>query len=363
MISDRLSNLHLLPPPKSGIWAANQLFSATRSITRRDQTTVPIEAPLFWYDPPWIRLPTDLAGRLAYAVADLDVIVSALHRDVSEESKTCELFLPIENDDNNGAPQFLPRMTPYRAERYGFSTTDFDQASIVDVRLSSSPDISGRIAYSPEQMERWERTPEDSPIGGGGYVAASSFPADVVSLKQARVKLDQLRILAPTAAVFVSIGPYRLEEEIAAALVSKPDGIIVRIDQGEIEGIQLAALVHRARDLMDQHRSAGIPLWVVPGQISPRDAAKLIALGASAVAIDAWCNPLIDLLQEKVRESRYDRSIHEQVPALAAQYLWDAIDHVIGLVSSVDPQATVAQSLGTYHPRWAKACGGSLLTP
>lgn len=330
---------------------------------RRDQTAVQIEVPLFWYEPPWIRLPTELAGQLASAVANLDVTVSALERDVSDDTNSGSLFLPIESDDEGVAPQFLPRMTPYRAERYGFSPTDFDHTRIIDVRLSSSPDASGRLAYSPEQMERWEQTPTDAPIGGGGYVVASSFPADVVSLKQARIKLDQLRKLAPTAAVFVSIGPYSLEDEIAAALVSNPDGIIVRIDQPEIEGIQLAALVHRARELMNQRLSADTPLWIVPGEISPRDAAKLIALGASAVAIDAWCNPLIDLLQDTIRESRYDHSVFQQIPALAAEHLWDDIDRVIGLVSSITPQATPAQTLGTYHPRWAKACGGSLLTP
>ena len=135
------------------------------------------------------------------------------------------------------------------------------------------------------------------------------------------------------------------------------------MDQPEIEGIQLAALVHRARGLMDEHGFAETPLWIVPGEITSRDAAKLIALGASAVAIDAWCNPLVDILQESVPTSRYDRLSLQEIPGIASRHLWDDIDHVVGLVSSISPNETAAQSLGTYHPRWAKVCGATLLTP
>jgi hypothetical protein len=322
-----------------------------------------MELPLFWYEPPWVRLPTELAGPLAAAVANLDVVVSALHRDLSEESETSELFLPIESEQGIRKARFLPRMTPYRAERFGLLPDDFDNTRIIDIRLTPSRDDSGRLAYSPEQMERWERPPEKSSIAGGGYVAAGSFPADVVTLKQARTKLDQLRRLAPSAAAFVSIGPYRLDEQISAALVAIPDGIIIRMDQPEIEGIQLAALVHRARTLIDEHGFAETPLWIVPGEITSRDAAKLIAIGASAVAIDAWCYPLIDILRENVPTSRYDRSALQEIPRIASQQLWDDIDQVVGLVSSITPNTPPAQRLGTYHPRWAQACGVSLLTP
>ena len=136
MISDRLSNLHLLPPPNSGVWGPSQLHSATRLIKRRDERSVQVELPLFWYEPPWVRLPVELAGPLAGAVANLDVVVSALQRDLSEQSGPGELFLPIESEDA-AEPQFLPRMTPYRAERFGFSPNDFDHARIIEMRLSS----------------------------------------------------------------------------------------------------------------------------------------------------------------------------------------------------------------------------------
>lgn len=342
------------------------MCSPVRSIKRADESALRLELPLFWYEPPWIQLPIDVAGRLAASVANLDVVVSALHRDVADDDQPCELFSPVQTSDDHletqKTPSFLPRMTPYRAERYGFSTRDFDETRIIDVRLAASRDTSGRFAYSPQQMQRWERDSNDASIGGGGYVASSSFPSDVVSLSQARVKLDQLRQLAPTAAIFVSIGCYSLEEEINAALVSRPDGMIIRMDQPEIEGIQLAALVRRARMLIDEGGFTDMPLWVVPGEVSSRDVAKLMALGASAVAIDCWCNPLIDFLLESLPTSRYDRSSLNEIPAVASQHLWDDINSVIGFASTISPYTSAAQRLGTYHPRWAKACGVSLLT-
>ncbi|WP_182866727.1 hypothetical protein [Stieleria mannarensis] len=367
MTSDRLDSLHLLPPHATSVWATHPMFPVAKTLTRSDGASVRFELPLFWYDPPWIQLPLEVAGRLAASVANLDVVVSALRRDVTADEDPSELFAPIPVDEsaagNETEPQFLPRMTPYRAERYGFSPVDFDQTRVIDVRLSATRDPSGRLAYSPDQMNRWENAADHSPIGGGGYVATGAFPTDVVSLKQAQTKLDQLRLLAPTAVVFVSIDCYRLEEEIAAALIAQPDGLIVRMNQPEIEGLQLAALVTRARQLMDEHQCGEKPLWVVPGEVSSRDVAKLIALGASAVAIDAWCTPLVQFLLESMPTSRYDRSAFNQIPAVASQYLWDDIDRVIGHLSTIMPQGTTAQRLGTYHSRWAKACGVSLLAP
>ena len=367
MNSDRLTSLHLLPPLSSSVWATSPMYPAAQTISRPDGNSVRLELPLFWYEPPWIQLPRAVAGRLAASVANLDVVVSALRRDLASDEEPSELFAAIPSDESAATDatrrQFLPRMTPYRAERYGFTPADFDETRIIDVRLAATRGVSGRLAYSPDQMSRWEGGAEGSTIGGGGYVATGSFPSDVVSLKQACTKLDQLRLLAPSAAVFVSIDCYRLEEEIAAALISRPDGLIVRMNQPEIEGLQLAALVTKTRRLMEEHEFADKPLWIVPGEVSSRDVAKLIALGASAVAIDAWCMPLVRFLLESMPTSRYDRTAFNQIPAVTSQHLWDDIDRVIGLVSAIMPHGSTPQRLGTYHSRWAKACGASLLVP
>lgn len=364
MHSDRLSHLHLLPPAAQGVWAYNPLHSAAKQIRRTDSLVVPIERPLFWYEPPWITLQPEIADALACAVAQHDVIVSALRSDLTSESEPPFFFQPRdgETDPASDTHRHLPRMTPYRIERYGLSPSDFDHTRVIDVRLSPSRDSSGRFAYTTDQMNRWERPSEDHPIAGGGYVAGGTFPNDIVSLKQARIKLDQLRRLSPRAAIFVSIGPFRLEDELGAALIAAPDGVILRIDQPEFEGIQIAAFVRKAREVMIQKGHADLPLWIVPGDITPADVAKLIALGASAVAIDRWCDRLVDAIHQADPNPRYDRSIFHELPDLAARMLWNDIDTVLGWVSAITPDSTVPQRLGTFHPRWAQACGVSLLS-
>ncbi len=154
-------------------------------------------------------------------------------------------------------------------------------------------DDTGRFAYSASQIERWEATPSDHPVSGGGWVPSATFPPDVISLQQLGGKFEQLRMLSPSAAVFVSIGPWRLEKELPAVVACQPDGVILRLDElqsDQSDGMELAALTRHARRLVDQAGSRQIPLWIVPGPISVLDAVKLIALGASAVAIDQWCD-------------------------------------------------------------------------
>ncbi|KAA5540068.1 hypothetical protein FYK55_22425 [Roseiconus nitratireducens] len=370
-MNHRLAPLQLLPPRAFTSWSPGQLNPVASAIKRPDGAEVPVQMPLFWYQPAWIRLQPALADRLAAAVAGQDVMVSALRRDLQTEDDPIELMRVVEPAGEDDAsetdaqtdvqrPIHLPRMTPYRIERYGLLVEDFDGAQVIDVRLSPSRDGSGRLAYSPDQMSRWERPAENEPVSGGGYVAVSSFPPDVVSLKQLAVKLDQLRMLAPTAAVLVSIGPFHLEEEISSALVSQPDGLIIRFDEARLSGLELAGQVRRVRQLMDEHQAGDLPLWVVPGPISADDVVKLIALGANAVAVDSWCNALVDQVVESMSASAYDRLPVVDIAAMTSAALWYEIDRVVGLLSTL-PAGDVATRLGTFQPDWANACGASLL--
>ncbi|MCD0462522.1 hypothetical protein [Roseiconus lacunae] len=365
MSNDRLAGLHLLPPRCSEVWTSTPLRSARQLIRRSDDTSIAIDLPMFWYDPPWIDLPPMIAGRLAASVANMDVIVSALCRDLSEsDEEVGELFLPIEEDATSAPatqPNFLPRMTPYRVERYGFLSEDFDHSRIIDVRLSPSRDHSGRLAYSPTQMQRWERSDESSPISGGGYVAASTFPADMITVQQAKTKLDQLRRLAPQAAILLSVTPYRLEDELSAALQSNPDGIILCLDRPEFEGLQIAAIVSSTREFLRRKNHAQLPLWVVPGDVSADDVSKLIALGATAVAVDSWCSPLVDAIQEELRHAHSYEPLLREIPSMVSEHLWSDIDRVVGLCSSFESQSPINEKLGTYHAKWAKASGALML--
>ena len=359
-MEDRLSQLCFLPPPVSTAWSGHECDIQPKRIRRRDGEIVPMDLPLFWYNPPWNALSYQQADWLATAVAGFDVMTSALRRDLSEhEASTFHSPVPPpeqegdENEQDKSPPVYLPRIVPYRPERYGLLPEDFDDARLIDVRLTLHRDYSGRYAFSPDQIQRWEATPEDSPHAGGGYVPAGTFPPDVVSLKQLGNKLDQLRKLSPGAAVFVSILPYRLEEELSGVMAAKPDGVILQMDQSRLEPLQLAGLTRTARRLMKAAQSPRPPLWVVPGPITPDDAAKLIALGASAVAIDDWCDPLVDGVLNNGGQGTYSAFGYNDVLRLVHAELSHRIDRVAGLVSSI-ARIPRSERLGTFSATWAK---------
>ncbi len=333
-------------------------------IAREDGTLVTIDLPLFWYDPPWCDVTADTADILATAVAQTGVLVSALRNDLAGADGQSHFHRADPDGDPKSAEHpaqgAAARIVPYRPERYGLNLTDFDGATIIDVRLTVSRDRSGRFAFSPSQIERWEKTPTSEPLAGGGWVAAATFPPDVVSMEHLSSKLSQLRVLSPTAAVLVSINPYRMKLELPSVLDARPDGLILRLDQEHLEGLQLAALTRRARKMMDGAGATSVPLWVVPGDITADDAVKLIALGASAVAVDGWCNPLISEAAERQRATAAQLGYLPANPGdetylrqLAHYQLAGRIDRFRGLGQSL-LQAPPDEQLGSFSAIWAE---------
>ncbi len=362
-MQDRLSQLYFLPPPVTTPWTGVGTLSVATTVNRSEGRALTLPLPLFWYDPRWALLPTELADELAVAVSEHDVLVSALHSDVAGPDIDPALFAdrsPVRQDAGGGRddenvaikprPTFLPRIVPYRPERYGLSPVDFDHATIVDVRLMMTRDVSGRFAYSPEQIARWEATPEDAPLAGGGWVPAATFPPDVESMEHLSSKFDQLRRLAPDAAIFASMGPYRMEDELPGIVGAGPDGLILRLDEVDLEGLQLAALTCRARSLMKQAGGKHLPLWIVPGNITPDDAAKLVALGADGIGIDSWCDSLIEASFGET--DAYGYSKRPNMPAIVAESLPGMIERFTGLYLSLQ-RVPKKERLGSFSATWA----------
>ncbi len=353
-MQDRLAALYLIPPPANTPWAGSPGQTIRSKISRNEDSPVELALPLFWYDPRWSNLTTTQADDLAVAVSGYDILVSALQSDLSGPDTHPKFHSPQDTETEGSPseqhpPAFLPRIVPYRPERYGLSPSDFDAATIIDVRLMMPRDTSGRFAYSPEQIARWESKPEIEEVEGD-WVPAATFPPDVDSFDNLSSKLNQLRQLAPSAAVFTSIGPFRMEKEIPLALGSDPDGLIVRFDEVALEPLQLAALTRRARQLMNTAKAANTPLWIVPGEITADDAVKLVALGADAIGVDAWCNPMLD-------ESQFEQPSHYSsridFDELAEEALFDRIERFSGLYLSLQsvPQG---ERLGSFSSNWAK---------
>ena len=365
-MTDRLDPICFLPPEAGRLWTGPPPEFQCDPITRTDQQQVQVDVPLFWYDPPWYRLPMDVADLIASAVAGLGIPVSALRSDMAAPGFDPMLHSPlaadededIEPDSNDVAPTFLPRMVPYRPARYGLSDRDFDGPCVIDVRISATRDATGRFAFPPEQIQRWESTPDSEPLAGGGWVASATFPPDVKSLSKLEAKLHQLRQLSPTAAVFVSVDPFRIEDELQAVLGNSPDGIIVRLDQLNLDGLQLALLTKQIREWVDR-RQPGLPVWLVPGEVSADDAAKLVALGASAIAIDHWGD---NVLQEVANggattsstTSSFSRAASDQIYDVIDSQIAGSLDRVVGLLHAMKC-CEPGKRLGSLSAKWADA--------
>ncbi len=367
-MNDRFDQLILLPPPAGTPWSGAAGDLAPLEILREDRAPISMGLPVFWYDPKWCGVAAETADFLAVVVGQHGVLVSALRSDLSGPENEPHFHEPqgkAADDDesetaNSDLRQVLPRILPYRPERYGLNVRDFDGATIVDVRLAMTRDASGRFAFSPSQIQRWEATLASEPLSGGGWVPAAPFPPDIASMDQLASKLNQLRSLASQAAVFASMSPYRMKAELPRILKARPDGLILQLNDDSLSGLQVAALTRRARKMMNEAGATSVPLWVVPGEITPDDAVKLIALGASAIAVDSWCDPLITESAQRQHASvarlGYTAASHddlEYLRQLTQYHLLEKIERFRGLYQSIQ-RIPPSDRIGSFSSIWAQ---------
>ncbi len=363
-MNHRLEPLCFLPPPTGALWTGPPPEQSRYEIKRAGGTSIPIDLPLFWNDPYWYRTDAEIADMVATAVAKEGVLVSALKRDLIAPDQPVMLFeSQLESDLPRGsADPFLPRIVPYRPERYGLNVDDFDGARIIDVRLRVCGDWSGRFAYSAGQIERWEGKPDTDPPAGGSWAPAATFPPDVISLEHLASKFSQLRALSPGAAIFPSITPHRIDSEIPKLLAAKPDGIILDLDELPLNGMELAQITRHARRILTASGAVGFPLWIIPGPITADDAVKLVVLGASGIAIDHWCRNLVDEAEEAVRTSPAARLGQDNqreltfplVEEVVRESLSLNLERFIGLLQRMR-SLPASERLGSLDRQWARA--------
>lgn len=371
--SSRLNPLLLVPPRLGTPWTGVADQTPTYRIPRRSGEDVEVDLPLFWCDPPWGQVDYERADIIAWAVSLHGILVSAMQSELARPDRESKFYAGVSiaataDTEEVSAPP-ANRIVPYRPERYGLAATDFDGAKVIDVRLAMSRDASGRYAYSQRQLERWEATPAGRPVAGGGWVPAATFPPDVISLEHLAVKLNQLRWLSAEAAVMVSLTAHHLTADLPAVLAAKPDGIILRLDDNELDGLRMAELVLAARRLVDA-RQDRIAVWVAPGRVSADDAAKLVALGADAVAVDSWCEPIIEMARRQLTAASrmgYAAAItgdEEHLNEASEQVLSPPIERFNGLRWSMRAGGSIAAAgdadpplLGSFDQQWADRLG------
>ncbi|MDG2221708.1 MAG: hypothetical protein P8L85_10020 [Rubripirellula sp.] len=373
-MTDRLDKICFLPPPIDTPWTGPPPDPPGVQFKRRDGCEVQIDLPLFWFEPAWHHVAANVADQIAVAVADQGLLVSALHSDLSGPKQASVFCSPLDDESHQGAgdteirhesSSHPARILPYRAERYGFQPRDLIGPRVIDVRLSIARDPKGHYGYSPRRIERWKATPTDRPLAGGGWVPAASFLPDVPSLEHLGSKLDQLRILSPRSAVFVSFSSHRLRTDLPSILETKPDGLILRLNDIPLTGMQVAEITVLARKMTDELAGDQIPLWVVPGPMSPDDAVKLLALGASAIAVDDWCEEVIESVAQAKPASQMasgyqgyqsSQSAISVLRHVIEEKLTPKVERFEGLCTSLRA-IPCDQRLACLSGRWAKSLG------
>ena len=334
-------------------------------VSRCTGDAVMLPMPLYWDSPPWHHWSVLLAQCMCECVASRGILVSTLQSELgltgdpaSEQSGTED----EKKSENNVVPR--RRMLPYRNERYGLSDADLDLADVVDIQLTPPRDASGRIAYSAEQIGRWESTSEDQPLSGGGWVPAMTLPPDVPANNQLAAKVNQIRTLCPEAAVVISATPEWIDGYLGDLIAAKPDALLIRLGQLRMPGIGLARFLLQ---LERRVQAIGhLPIWLTPprslnaGSVSVSDSIKLIALGASSIAIDSWLDEVVEELDQIVPTSPNDTEQRAKLMITVEEVLQRLLDPQIdlftGLYSSLVHDRP-SELLGTFDPEIADSLG------
>ncbi|MDC0278957.1 hypothetical protein OAL43_02000 [bacterium] len=367
-MQERLQKIRFTTPPTQNFSTGLPARSARRTASTDNKAdSNRIIAPLFVHSLPWHRIEREQANHIAVALGEIGVMVSALRSEIANsdgysafhdaQSEPVNQPATETNQDVSSLPP-LPLIVPYRPERYGLSIKDFASASVIDVRLTMHRDETGRFAYSAEQLARWDLSDSGHLISGGSWVPSSIFPPDVQGSGELKSKFSQLRALAPKASIFVTLDPFHLRDDLPGVLANKPDGLIIRLDTITSEGIELATFVQKTRQMLDKYHGEEISLWIKPGDISPDDAAKLIALGASGIAIDSWLNQAWETIATASMKSGSfsSRATYANNAGMLADAMQDSIDRVFGLLDSLE-KLPEDRRLTSLDQKWCDELG------
>lgn len=361
MSDGSLQSLCLMPPSFDSGRRGVSVAACSYALNRRVGSPIQLSSRLFVDDAPWHWWSPLVARITARVLQQHGVLVSHLASELGP-------LEPNESDDDPTAePKANPgpvnetspgKILPYRNERYGLSADDFDDSVVIDLRLSPMRAASGRFAYGADQIGRWESTPEGQPLAGGGWVAGFSFPPDVEDLRGLAAKIDQLRSLAPNAAVILSVTPEWLRENRPGFLACGADALLVRASQVCMQPLHLAAFVRQIAAMeTDREIWLAPPRWSMDEAASVDDCVKLIALGASAIAIDHWLKDAFEEIREIPQPSVYAGDPRSQIETAVAAILDEHLAPSVERFNALLTTLVDGNSLGTFSGTVAKSLG------
>lgn len=303
--------------------------------------------PILAYDLPWSEVVSERAAMVADALDELGIAVAALR---------CELGNHSTEPAAGASPQssaytLSNRFCPYRPERYGLRVEDLTTAKIIDVRLVAGRDSEGRFDYSPAQMRRWDLRAGRRPDTADAFDApmpAMLWPPDVRALDRLPDKIAELRQLAPTAAISISLGTDALESGLPRVLQSGAEILAIRADDWpQADTAQLAARIAHTRQWLDANEGKKVRMIVVPPpSAGAMDCVKVLALGADMVAVDGWCDAIMQQHPKVVTEDWAAATLGVSTRPAPAPV--PDVDTAV-LRSHIDRMAALIESTGVAH--------------
>ncbi|MEM6981012.1 MAG: hypothetical protein AAF539_15230 [Planctomycetota bacterium] len=296
---------------------------------------------LLWRHPPWTSWPTDLAAAVA---RQLD------RRGIGFEA------LRVELGDWQPEQSTTHRITPYRHDRYGLSDNDFDDTRLIQWQLSTRSELETQWWYDRDRLMRYEQA--DAPEPANLVLPSMAFAPDVADPNAIGKKLEQLKQLSQSSVgITVDDDDFNSYQPIitqcGADVITwvRPNGI-------ETADAFLHALM-RFRKSIQTCDAKARPLWFVDTRypnLAIIDVIKLVSLGATAVAIDAWFNPVLAELQAISVQSPYHTPSPEQWDTSTDEIFSRTIDATLDDLIALQPVLQLGR-LGCRDAAQATAWG------
>ncbi len=175
------------------------------------------------------------------------------------------------------------RIVPYRPDRFGLTYADLQQATVIDLRLTSVYSDSLPARYTSSQLRHWAVLPEKmNPVG---IMDAPRWPGDLRKIALLERKVQQLRQLASNrSSIWVTIDLLAFEELREALIAARVDGVIVqaRGRSGTLIEKHLPPLCKNLKKALPECSVA-----VVAELQSPVDVVYLWHFGAEWIGLDS----------------------------------------------------------------------------